>query len=242
MALYHRTEGFVFKKEDMFEADRMFSVFTRDFGRIEVLGKAIRKIASKLRGGIEIFSFSEIGFIEGRSKKTLTNTLITEKFKAVTDTPQKFKIANKIASVLDNFIKGQEQDEKIWNLINDVFNKINSPKIAVNQDLIYYYFFWNLISILGYEPELSNCAICRNELTRYSLYFSNKEGGVICQNCSILKKDSLKIESDTVKILRLILRENWSILSKLRMEIGFKNSLEKISEDYYSYLIAGQFH
>ena len=44
MTVHYKTEGFVFKSVDRLEADRVFSVFTVDFGRIEVFGKSIRKI------------------------------------------------------------------------------------------------------------------------------------------------------------------------------------------------------
>jgi len=47
MFLKYRTQGLIFKKEERGEADQLFTVFTRDFGKLEVLGKAIRKISSK---------------------------------------------------------------------------------------------------------------------------------------------------------------------------------------------------
>ncbi|OGZ91767.1 MAG: hypothetical protein A2599_01815 [Candidatus Staskawiczbacteria bacterium RIFOXYD1_FULL_39_28] len=72
MTTKHRTRGFVFKKTDVAEADRIFSVVTEDFGRLEIRGKAIRKINSKLRAGVDLFCFSEIEFIQGKNNKTLT--------------------------------------------------------------------------------------------------------------------------------------------------------------------------
>ena len=99
MALQYKTEGFVFKKEDIFEADRIFSVFTKDFGRIEVLGKAIRKIASKLRGGMAMFDLSEIEFIQGKNKKTLTDAISIKKFSNITKNPEKLLLVVKISEM-----------------------------------------------------------------------------------------------------------------------------------------------
>ncbi|MBU4204806.1 recombination protein O N-terminal domain-containing protein [Patescibacteria group bacterium] len=73
MALHYRTIGFVLKKNDIGEADRIFTVFTLDFGKVKISGKAIRKIASKLKGGIDVISLSEIEFIQGKAYKTLTD-------------------------------------------------------------------------------------------------------------------------------------------------------------------------
>ena len=73
MAVHYKTKGFILKKEDRLESDRIFTVFTYDFGRIEIFGKAIRRIASKLKGGIDIFSLSEITLLIS-IKQSLGNT------------------------------------------------------------------------------------------------------------------------------------------------------------------------
>jgi len=248
MTYCYRTEGFVFKKDDVFEADRIFSVFTRDFGKIEVLGRSIRKIASKLKGGVEIFSLSEIEFVQGRNKRTLTDALLIENFKNIYDDPEKISIACKIADVLADFIKGEEQDEKIFNLLKEVFSKLNDSQFLVfsaKQDhriisllqLIYYYFFWNFMKLLGYKPELFQCVLCQYKLNPYGLYFSYKEGGIICKTCATANKDGVKIKSDLVKILRLIIKEDWAILSRLKIEESVKKSLKEISNNYSYYLL-----
>ncbi|OGZ68237.1 MAG: DNA repair protein RecO [Candidatus Staskawiczbacteria bacterium RIFCSPHIGHO2_02_FULL_34_9] len=234
MTTSYRTLGFIFKKEDKFEADRNFSVFTKDFGRVEVLGKSIRKIASKLRGGIEIFSFSEIEFVQGKVRKTLTDSVAEKRFNNIYK-PEKLKISYNISEMLDDFLKGEEKDEKIMSLIEDVFTKLEDYK-KENCSIVYYYFLWNFISLLGYEPELSNCPICQQKLNPYNLYFSNKEGGVICRSCYSLKKESLKIKSDIVKILRLILKKDFDILSRLKISSDIGNSLSAVSEGYKNYL------
>src|SRR5260221_8614188 len=107
MSLYYKTEGFVFKKDDSLEADRNFSVFTKDFGRVEIFAKAIRKINAKLKGGIDIFHFSEIEFVQGKKRKTLTDAVLLDKFSGIAGHPENFLLALKISELMDNFIKGQ---------------------------------------------------------------------------------------------------------------------------------------
>jgi len=247
MAVYYRTQGFIFKKKDILEADRVFSVFTYDFGRLEVFGKAIRKIASKLRGGIEIFSLSEIEFIQGKNRKTLTDTIAIEKFSNIMQDPARLEISHKISDILDNFIKGQEKDELIFNLLKETLNKLNNPKLQASSiQLIYCYFLWNFLSALGYHPEIQKCAVCGLKLDPYTLYFSNKDGGIICRNCSDFDIEAKKIyperyqriNSDIVKILRLILKRDWQILSKLKVEVFSQDLLKEISDNYYRYILS----
>src|SRR3989344_7821064 len=118
---HYKTEGFVFKSQNFLDADSIFSIFTFDFGRIEVFGKSIRKIDSKLKSGIEIFSLSEIAFIQGRNKKTLTDALFVDKFKNIKQNPEKFEIVKNISNLVDNFIKNEEKDLEVFDLLNDSF-------------------------------------------------------------------------------------------------------------------------
>ena len=55
MFIHYRTNGVMIKKKDLGEADQLFTIYTKDFGKLEILGKAIRKISSKLRSGAELF-------------------------------------------------------------------------------------------------------------------------------------------------------------------------------------------
>ncbi|KKP43701.1 MAG: repair protein RecO protein [Parcubacteria group bacterium GW2011_GWA1_33_6] len=238
MSVKYKTEALVFKKEDWSEADRIFSIFTYDFGKVQVIGKAIRKITSKLRGGLEIFSFCEIEFIQGKNRKILTDAVFLDKFKSIPQIPEKLAVAYKISDILDNFIKGEENDEKIWGLLVDIFEKLDTHfSKNFNYQLIYFYFFWNFISTLGHCPELSKCAACQQKLNPNDLYFSNKEGGVICRNCYIANTNAIKITSDAVKILRLILQKDWEVLLKLKIETSCQKDLEEILKNYYDYFI-----
>ena len=239
MALQYRTKGLIFNKKDRMESDRIFSAFTEDFGKIEVVGKAIRKISSKLKQNIEMFSLSEIEFVQGKNRKTLTDAVISRKFKSLSSDPDKFEIANRISKIIDEFIKGEEKDESIWNFITDIFKKLDDCNFKSHKYyIVYYYFLWNFVSVLGHKPEIYNCSLCGQKLNPYGIYFSNKNGGTICKSCNNLEESGVKVKSDTIKILRLILNREWQTLLKIKTEDFLKSSLKDISSSYYSYLLS----
>jgi len=184
MFTHYRTQGFILKKTDRGEADRIFTIYTKDFGKLEILAKAERKIRSKLKGGLELFYLSEVEFIQGKTHKTLTDVMLIESFPNLRKDLEKLSIAYRISEVLDSLIKGQEADEKIWHLLNETFNKLNNSQLlTANYQLLYYYFLWNFLSISGYRPGLYNCSLCQKKLLPEKLYFNPKEGGIICQSC-----------------------------------------------------------
>ena len=141
MAVYYKTKGFVFKKENRGEADKIFSIFTHDYGKIELRCRGIRKINSKLRYNIDNFYYSEIEFVQGKNYKTLTDASIINKPQL---TLSKLEFLNNIAELLDSFIKGEQRDDKIFDLLSKTFEnllKIKSYKLRN----FYNYFFWNFI-------------------------------------------------------------------------------------------------
>ena len=238
MFTHYRTQGFILKKTDRGEADRIFTIYTKDFGKLEILAKAERKIKSKLKGGLELFYLSEIEFVQGRTHKTLTDAILIENFPNLRKDPEKLPIAYGISEVLDSLIKGQEPDEKIWHLLNETFNKLNNSQLpTANYQLLYYYFLWNLLSISGYQPELYNCSLCEKNLLPEKLYFNPKEGGIICHDCFKKVKLVEEVKPDVVKILRIILEKNWATLSKLKIEGKYLKGLASVSKDYLSFIV-----
>ena len=132
MTTRYKTRAIVFRRENVNEADRNFSVFTDDFGQLDIFAKAIRKIVSKLRNGIDIFFLSEIEFIQGKSRKTLTDANTIKRFDNILSDPERFNIATDIGEVMGVFIKGQEQDQELFNLLEESFCKLDDNNYSMN--------------------------------------------------------------------------------------------------------------
>lgn len=244
MFVNYRTQGFILKKENRGEADELLTIYTKDFGKLEILGKAIRKISSKLRSGIEIFYLSEIEFIQGKTYKTLTDALLINKFENIRKDLKRLKIAYQIISSFNELIKGQEPDEKLWQFLLEIFEQLNNLNFSIsNFQLIYYYFLWNFFSILGYEPDLYHCSFCQKKIILEKLFFNLKGGGeegvgggIICQQCQKFVKSIKEVKVETIKILRIILKKDWNLLKRLKIEKLFFQELKEISKNYLFFI------
>jgi len=236
MAFHYRTQGFVLKKTDRGESDQVLTVYTKDFGKLEILGKAIRKIKSKLRSGVDLFYFSEIEFIQGKVQKTLTDALLVDRFRNVRKDPEKLKIINRISEDIDNLIETHEKDEKIWRFLETVLEKLDSDFFPEkSRPLLYQYFVWNLLSSLGYGIDLYNCAVCQEKLSPQKLYFNAEEGGIVDCDCFLKTKKGKELSPEAVKIARLFMAGNWNILKKLSIDDSCRQSIEDITGDYLSH-------
>jgi len=229
---HYRTKGVFLKMEDRGEADQVFTLFTEDFGKIKVLGRAIRKIKSKLRAGVGLFCLSEIEFIQGKQYKTLTDAVVINKF----------DVDYKVAEAIDGLTAREQQDDKIWTLLTQTLKSLlgSDPSklsfIGINSD----YFLWNLFDILGYAPQLHNCACCGNKLLPETFFFVPQDGGVVCWQC-FEKKDLpdeewYEIPVSIVKILRFLLNEPLDVAGRLKIQRAEQEQLQNVSEVYLNSL------
>jgi len=231
MATHYRTEGYVLKKTDLREADQLFAVYTKDYGKVDILGRAIRKITSKLRSGVELFYFSEVEFIQGKAYKTLTDAILINKFENIRSDLEKTKIACQMVDLVDGLVRGQESDERIWSLLNESFGRL-----SLSTNLIYHYFFWNFLSILGYQIDLHNCVYCEKQLIPLKLYFNAQEGGIFCAQCFDKSNDRMDVSPETVKIIRLLIERDWKVLERLKIDEIHREELQKIADYYLKFL------
>jgi len=227
----YSTEGFVIKEIDHGEADCFFTVFTKDFGKIRVLGKGIRKIKAKLRGGLQIFNHIYLEFIQGKYFFTATEAVCKDAFSLIKSDSEKLKAVYFVCDILERLIR-EEKDERIWLLILRIFKKIENPEfIGKKLELLVYYFEWSLFDILGYHPELYKCVNCRERLKEGDLFFSVINGGILCSQCKNKDRGAISISVDNLKVLRLILGRKKEILQKLK--ISEKNSQLELITRYY---------
>ncbi len=239
MAISYRTCGFVIRKADIGEADRVFTIFTQDFGKIKVLGKAIRKLASKFRGGLDMNCFSETEFIQGKTLKTLTDAVVIERFANIKKSSWRLKISNIIGKYADDFLAKEEKDQSVISLLKATYSRLNSLQLDEGQiKMVYFYFIWNLFAVLGYKPELYKCIVCQKKIVSGLIYFSSADGGVICKSCIQNKEGVKTANSDTIEVLRLILKRSWNTLSKLKVLPFSQKLLRDISNNYYLHLLS----
>lgn len=240
MFTHYRGKGFILKETERGEADKVLTVFSRDFGRIEVLAKAVRKMQSKLRGNVPLFSISEIGFINGRSYKTLTDAALLSDFSNLKKNLEKLEIAYGIVDVFVRLVQPPQRDKRIWDLLKEVFSHLNSRQLSVEAlPIIHSYFLWRLLAILGYQPELYFCLDCRKRLEQENLGFSAK-GGVICESCR--RKNNVlaaSVQVNIVKILREIYKRNLKELGLIKLDSEYWQDLEKLSAFYLAQGNAG---
>jgi len=229
-----KTLAFLVKKIPLGEKDENFVFFTKDFGRIEVLGRSIRKIDSKLRMQSELFNFLEIEFVQGRYQKILTDVFLISSFSKTKKYLYKIKYLYLICEKINDLIFGPEKDERIFYLLKEVFEKIENSFVLKKICLYYLYFFWRFLFFLGWATDFYHCGLCQRKFEKGDIFLIEKENRFFCEKC--YKKNNEKkvylFSKDLLKVLHLIFQMP-DFLDKIYIREELIKKLFSFSEFYY---------
>jgi len=230
MFFQHQTRAVVLNAAERGEADKEVLFFSESFGRLKVLGKSIRKIDSKLKGQIPLFSLSRIDFIQARHYKILTYAETEENFERIKNNLSKLKVAYKIRDLFQRFVTEPEKDDNLWNLLLNGLQTLSTAKLTENElRLFYICFFQRFFALLGYSLELYKCSSCGKKLLpQKEFVFSRK--GALCEKCFKKERNArlAKISINSLKILREIEKEPFARVRQIRIEQSNLAEIENI--------------
>ncbi len=141
------TPAIILKRIDYGEADRILTIITPDHGKVSVLAKGVRKTKSKLAGGLELFSVSDITFIENKSDlKTLISAQLNVHFRSIVTDIHRTMIAYDFIKYID--IHSHESCEKtFYELLEVSLQSLNNHHDFV--DVAAAWFFARLLAHMG---------------------------------------------------------------------------------------------
>lgn len=146
----YTSEGIILSRKNYSEADRILVVFSKHFGKLSLLAKGIRKIKSKKRGHLEIFSQVKFSAVKGGGIDIVTETETLNDFSGVRVNLNKISLAYYFCEVVNKITREDEGYSKIYDLLVNALNDL-----ATEQELkkLRFKFIYKLLSEMGYWPE-----------------------------------------------------------------------------------------
>src|SRR5207248_7380678 len=111
-----------------------------------------RKSKSKMAGGIELFSISQITYIVGRSEiNTLISTRLDKHYGNIVKDLDRTNLAYEFIKILNKSTEDQPE-EAYFNLLKQAFEALDDTKI--NLELIGSWFYAQLLKLAGHTPNM----------------------------------------------------------------------------------------
>lgn len=139
----YKMQGIIIKKADLGEADRFLTIYTKEYGKIQTRAKSVRKLESKLKGFLELFTFSDFIIAKSKTIDIITDVNSLDSFPALHASFNLLKNAFYISDLIDKLVPAPERDERLWRLILKTFEELNQNKQSLD-------FEEQFLEILGY--------------------------------------------------------------------------------------------
>ncbi len=146
------TTAIILSRIDYGEADRILTVLTPDYGKLHLLAKGVRRIKSKLAGGIELFSVSAITYIQGRSELgTLISARLNKHYSHIVKDLDRTMLGYELIKLL-NKITEDQAEPVYFELLQQTFEALDDA--AISLALIRCWFQAQLLQLGGHAPNL----------------------------------------------------------------------------------------
>jgi len=179
MARIQRTEAIVLKAHNFRETSRIVTLFSKDFGKLRLLAKGVRKPGSRFGASLELFTHSSVIFYqkETREVHTISDSQILHSFDILRSHLGSFILASNVLHFLLTVTPSEESHPQMFLLSLIALRLIEEePKVT----LLWGYLVKGL-ALLGYSPELFSCTECKKR--SMSTLFSIDRGGIVCPQC-----------------------------------------------------------
>jgi len=144
------SEGIILSRRNYGEADRILIVISKDFGKMSLLCKGIRKIKSKKRGHLEIFSRIKFSAINGKGMDIMTEVQTINSFDGIRINLNKISLAYYFCEVVNKITHEDGRLSGICNLLSLSLNELGQTKELKKLRLK---FIYDLLIEMGYWPE-----------------------------------------------------------------------------------------
>jgi DNA repair protein RecO (recombination protein O) len=230
----YRTEAIVLRRTDFGEADRLLTLFSREFGKIRAIAKGARKPQSRKTGHVELFMRTQFLIAGGRDLDIITQAEMVEGYAALRQDLVRTTYASYLVELLDRLTADEDRHVGKYNLLADALGWLASSDNLLLAARLYEL---RLLAMAGFQPQLFHCVNCGEPITEQDQYFTAELGGLLCPNCRETDRRAKPISAAAVKVLRYLQSRNWDAIKALQLRRPLHTELETIMYHYLTYIL-----
>lgn len=206
MAKLKNLHCLIIGRKNIREKDRVIEVFSYEEGRTRIFVPGVRHVSSRRAGHIETLMESKIVVAQSSRGYSLSEARVSKSFPLLRSDYDRLDAAFKIIKLLREHTNESQADIKLYDAIIASMERLNGADNP--PDYVLDFAGAHILNSLGMLPDLYRCSQCRKELSVGNFSFMGINQGLRCKNCEGEKDPEI---TDTVKILRIFLRDNSTV-------------------------------
>ena len=158
--MYLTTQGLVLRVSDYNESDALLTLLTREYGRLTVKARGLRRKNNPLSAPCQLLAYGEFTLFEYRGMYTINEAHSLELFHALRKDLVKLSLGTYFAQVAEVI---SQEDLPSPDLLSLVLNCMYAlSKLNENENKVKGVFELRCACLAGYFPDFSGCHICGN--------------------------------------------------------------------------------
>ncbi|MEK7472828.1 MAG: DNA repair protein RecO [Patescibacteria group bacterium] len=145
----YSSEGIILSRKNYSEVDRILVVLSKHFGKVSLLAKGIRKIKSKKRGHLEIFSKIKFSAAKSHGMDIVTEVDTLNDFAKVRTNLNKISLAYYFCEVVNKITHEDGHASTVYDLLSTVLEQLKQETELKKLRLK---FIYDLLTNMGYWP------------------------------------------------------------------------------------------
>ncbi|OGF66916.1 DNA repair protein RecO [Candidatus Giovannonibacteria bacterium RIFCSPLOWO2_02_FULL_43_11b] len=147
----YQTEGIILNSQDQGEADKVLTIYTKEFGMMRLFARGTRRASSKLNKFLNLFTYGKFGFVSGKDSWHLIDAEDLGHFDKIFE-PEFGRVSN----FIKRFSPGEGKEPKLWEAFQD-FTRSGDELL----------FYAKALAVLGYLDEKEILDISRENLSQF---------------------------------------------------------------------------
>lgn len=167
-----QTEAIVLRSRKQGDSSRIVTLYTREFGKVNVIAKGAREMRSPFAATLELFNHISAVFYkkENRELYLLSKAETLSKMSGIQQSLEQLTAASKIAEMMLHAIHDEHKDTKLFELLLETLKQIAAAS-AERAQMFVIYFFYHFAAIEGFALQLP----AASEHGRYILNITSGE-------------------------------------------------------------------
>ncbi|MBP1765026.1 MAG: recO [Firmicutes bacterium] len=204
MAQY-QAEAILLAVRDWGEADKLVTLFSREYGKISAVAYGARRPKNRMSGTLQLFSHVELSLSQGNKLDTIRQCDVKVSFRTLREDLVQMAYGVFVLELADELLPDRQPEPEIFDLLLTVLTVIQrrNPRVVALAAA------WQMLALAGFQPVLDHCVRCGSTL-HFPARFVSQAGGGVCLVCG--QSDEPDFSAEEADFLQKLLLLRWNEL------------------------------
>jgi len=229
----YQADAVVLRRLDYGEADRILTLLTREHGKLAAIAKGSRRAKARSGNSLDLFARSQMMLAKGRNLDVVAQVERRGDVRHIAGDLRRTAYAGLVSEIADKVLEDRHPVDDVFELVAGTLDRLNDVNRSARVDAAW--FVMRMLDLLGYQPQLFDCAGCSQPLPEADAWFSPLLGGVLCSRCGAHDQAGSPVSVNSLKVLRVMASDQGELFDRLRLPAPVLEQVEQALQAQLEY-------